>query len=531
MQRKGSTFIRWQDWLPLVLIGIGTTAVALLFYDFSLPPFEDAAMLMRYADHFAAGEGIVFSPGDPPVDGATDFLFMVMVGGLHALGLSLEAAVRVLTIGAHGLTVALLYVILLRVHQVRWYWATGAAAFLALGPALSYIEAYFGTPVFALFGLLTYLQFLRMMARGVQPGTATWFAIWGLVTGLVRPEGVILVLVMLAALLVRLGWKSSRGLLLRFGLIFGGLGGIYFAWHWWYFGYPLPNPFYIKGGGTLHMFSLRMSVMNTFMMAWPVFPLFLFAFWEPALRERTLLLLVPSVAFVFAWILMSNAMNYAMRFQYILLPILLVSWPPGLRYKLAHWETGRLWKMLGIAGFVLLLGYEYLLFHNGPRLYPDGRVAVARRLAPLQGYTMAVTEAGNLPLYSGWRAVDTWGLNDRHIAHQPVVDAAYLDKFRPDVILVHDYWSPGLQKQVRLREWADMTAAIEAYVAQNDYELVACFGVEPYNTHWYYVNRERKNWTTLRDLILGDGYIWYETGTPARNYLLEPFTPPEAVAP
>ena len=32
-------------------------------------------MLLRYAEHLAAGHGIVWNLGDPPVDGATDFLY------------------------------------------------------------------------------------------------------------------------------------------------------------------------------------------------------------------------------------------------------------------------------------------------------------------------------------------------------------------------------------------------------------------------------------------------------------------------
>jgi len=37
-------------------------------------PEEDAAMLLRYSKHFAEGRGIVWNVGEPPVDGATDFL-------------------------------------------------------------------------------------------------------------------------------------------------------------------------------------------------------------------------------------------------------------------------------------------------------------------------------------------------------------------------------------------------------------------------------------------------------------------------
>jgi len=61
-----------------VLLGALVAQVARTF-DFAAQPEEDAAILMRYAQHLAAGHGIVWNVGEPPVDGATDFLFMLLL--------------------------------------------------------------------------------------------------------------------------------------------------------------------------------------------------------------------------------------------------------------------------------------------------------------------------------------------------------------------------------------------------------------------------------------------------------------------
>jgi hypothetical protein len=66
------------DILSLVTLMFLTGLVAVRLVDFSEPPFEDAAMLMRYADHLAHGQGIVWNIGEPPLDGTTDFLFLVV---------------------------------------------------------------------------------------------------------------------------------------------------------------------------------------------------------------------------------------------------------------------------------------------------------------------------------------------------------------------------------------------------------------------------------------------------------------------
>ena len=66
------------DLLISLLLIASTVYYAVRYVDFSIPPFEDAAMLMRYAQHLADGHGIVWNIGGHPVDGATDFLFMAV---------------------------------------------------------------------------------------------------------------------------------------------------------------------------------------------------------------------------------------------------------------------------------------------------------------------------------------------------------------------------------------------------------------------------------------------------------------------
>ena len=70
------------DVYALFFLAMFSILFATKFIDFSIAPFEDAAMLMRYAEHFAHNYGIVWNIGEKPVDGATDFLFMVFTGYL-----------------------------------------------------------------------------------------------------------------------------------------------------------------------------------------------------------------------------------------------------------------------------------------------------------------------------------------------------------------------------------------------------------------------------------------------------------------
>ncbi|AKU99239.1 acyltransferase 3 [Labilithrix luteola] len=50
--------------------------------------FEDAMISMRYARHLAAGDGLVWNVGEPPIEGFTNLLWVLWMSVAHTLGLS-----------------------------------------------------------------------------------------------------------------------------------------------------------------------------------------------------------------------------------------------------------------------------------------------------------------------------------------------------------------------------------------------------------------------------------------------------------
>jgi hypothetical protein len=125
----------------------------------------------------------------------------------------------------------------------------------------------------------------------------------------------------------------------------------------------------------------------------------------------------------------------------------------------------------------------------------DGRLEMARMLADYRGkgYVIATTEAGLLPYYSGWDAIDTWGLNDQFIAHNGLT-MEYLDEYKPHIIMFHDYYSPLVPPRLTeanlAQRWFGMTILMKTYAEENGYVLAAVFGDSPYDTHYYYVRSD-----------------------------------------
>jgi hypothetical protein len=529
---KDAMRLKTGDLVALVLVLSLTGLFAWRFVNFDIPPAEDAAMLMRYAEHFAQGNGIVWNIGEPPVDGATDFLFMIVVGVLNRLGLSVEAAVRAITITSHFLTVGLIYVGMRRVQGSGILPAFVSAAYFAVGPGLFLSAADFGTPFFALAIAGAWLLAQRLILspdRSIYDYLA--FSLTCLIAGLIRPEGVLICLFMLVAIGLIVSFKELCRLGVVYAAVFFALGGAYFAWRWQYFGYPLPNPFYKKGGGHFYFGGLKSSIKENLIQLHPFIPAFLLSLRQANSFRLGLAFLVPIAGSVAMWAALSDEMNFGGRFQYPTLAIGILSWFPLVRTlpKDFSWPSfatlGRMQKLAAGLALASVLGVVLVrqAVHSVGITYPkDGRYDVARMLSDYagRGYTIATTEAGLLPLYSGWRAIDTWGLNDKWIAHHGLITEEYLDRQNPAVIMWHGYFSPlkPLSKEQSESLWSRHVLTLKKYVEGHGFTLAAAYAVSPEDAHYYYVRSDLPDHDEIVARLRSMDYAWFEDGKKSENY-------------
>ncbi len=239
--------------------------------------------------------------------------------------------------------------------------------------------------------------------------------------------------------------------------------------------------------------------------------------------------------------MISDEMNYGARFQYAIIPIALMSWIPlvgGIKFEALNQVSARQRSvyLVGLVSFAASLIY-YSWFQNcNLALYQqscdrpyeqDGRLEMAKMLADYRGkgYVIATTEAGLLPYYSGWDAVDTWGLNDQFIAHNGALTVEYLDQYKPQIIMFHDYYStlvpPKLIEKNLAQRWFSMTILMKTYAEENGYVLAAIFGDSPYDTHYYYVRSDFEDSQELIKRISEmKNYYYPTTGKRSINYAI-----------
>ena len=465
-----------------VCLGLAVLALVLVLASARVAhPEEDAAMLMRYAQNFADGHGIVYNPSGPPVDGATDLLLVPITAVPIWLGLSVDDSFSVVGGGAVIACVCLLYLFARR-RGCSVATSAAIALFVLTGKALFYLERAYMAPVFGLAVLVLWMATDRLRRHGVDRSGVVRFVAAALVAGLVRPEGFAFAGLALLSLLIS-GLPSERRALLRPASWIAGGAVVFVAARWAYFGAPLPNPAYVKAGGALHLDSLKYSVGWTLLLAAPALTVLALGVVLKTTRRLALSQIAPVVLATSMWVLLSNATNSGGRFQYagaslafsgavIVLPDLLTTARSMLERRApTAWPAA----CVGVVGLVSLgLGAQGVALVSGFRARPPTAYdAVGDALGRFRGggRTLLTTEAGTVPLRVGWRSIDAWGLNDAQIAHAGGISQARIAEERPDVIIIHGS-GPG--------RWNAMIAELDTYVRTQRYLVAVPFdGSDP----------------------------------------------------
>lgn len=464
-------------------------------------PAEDASMLIRYSQHLAQGHGIVWNVGERPVEGATDFLFMLTIALISRLSHHGPILItRLLIAVSHLASVVLLYLCSRRLFGWPVWAASCLTLYLALDLAAAYVRMGFGAPFFAFFAMVAWALALLSIVKGATAARGIGLGFALLATGMVRPEGVLLSGMILAAMLYARRREALPAVAPAVA-VFASLGLVYFAWRWRYFGYPLPNPFYLKGGGHLFPDSLEISIGNMVRMLAPAMPFFVLSAFSTN-RRRAWTAFIPTVGFTLIWVLLSNENNHAMRFQYGVVPLTLLSIPyitGGLETRFTWLRPGWI-SQTALVLLTIALANTYWKPMTRARFDDTGLYNIATSLQPYhdRGYVLAVTEAGLLPYFSEWRSVDLYGLNDSTIVHSKRgLTQEYLGERAPAIFLVKV--TPEL-----LNHNCNLCRSVQAsleYVQTHNYTLAAVWGYDLCDRHYWYVRNGLPETKTFIDIV------------------------------
>jgi arabinofuranosyltransferase len=423
---------------------------------------EDAFISFRYASHLASGHGLTWNIGAPPVEGYTNFLWVLLAAAAIALGFSVTLFSQVAGVAAGLATLVYVY----RFGRSRFHLSplhsSIACLLLALsGPFATWATSGMETSLFTLFVVAACYHWTGWLTRRSTNGGCLAAGFLVLAT-LTRPEGVLI-----AATLFASGWllmeeTTKRYVLSSMGpaLVYLLPVAAYMVWRVSYFGDWLPNTYYAKVAGSPYRIVRGLiytaAFLVYFVLSWA--PLLLVAWhreragggmhrssrWalRRAAREHPVHTSALAVCFVFAVYVVFVGGDYMAMYRFFVpvLPLvyLLVSSfaSPVLRSRHAG---GR--PIVGAA--LAVLGIAFTLVHSTPldrRLFPKpprqhghyGGVQTERwhsaRLSLIGKFfhdyrrsareSLATDAIGAISYYSELTVYGFHGLVDRHIARR-----------------------------------------------------------------------------------------------------------------
>ena len=430
--------------------------------------WDDAMISMRYAANLAAGAGLVWNPGETPVQGFSNPGVTLLMAALHLLPLRPEhvsLAFQMLSLAALTATLAMSMQLALRSSGDPFEAAVAAPAVAICAPISVWALQGGDTPWIGCWLLVAVLWQERASRRGEPwpPGLFAWLGAGALLRlDALAYAGVFL---LLAACSRRR--PSLRGGLLRAALC-AVFALVWMAFSWLYYGDPLPNTYYLKLTGNPRASAMREGLLQ--IAAWwgilPGVALACIGLARASAGETArLCLLLPAVGFAYHVAVGGDWMSaYGSRFAVPALPLLLVlaarggavvgrgafgsRHPAAARALGAALTLAAAW--IGSPGHALR---EWTDLSTPPMLRDqnryNARVGLYLREHASPDLSLAVVWGGATPYFSQRRALDALGKSDRHIARLSAVELAgrsfepghakwdwsYVLQREPDVIL------------------------------------------------------------------------------------------------
>jgi hypothetical protein len=217
---------------------------------------DDAGITFTYARNFAFGHGLVSQPGMPPVEGYSNSTWLLVMAPFFWLN-AFDVAItpKLISILLIGGTFTVIYQMLKPLAQSRERTALLLFVLTALNTSIVVwtISGLENALLIFLVSLLASQIIHIAAAHHLVPGNALWVAILVVLIAMTRPDGLAYAAAFPAILLpVRhISWRKKAVLLLVYTTTFIVGYGSLVAFRLAYFGAPMPNTYYMKGGPEL----------------------------------------------------------------------------------------------------------------------------------------------------------------------------------------------------------------------------------------------------------------------------------------
>ncbi len=426
---------------------------------------DDAFISFRYSEHLANGFGLVWNINQPPVEGYTNFLWILIISFLLLFKLNPVISTKVI-----GLFSAL-GIVLLFWFITNEFFKDRTKSIIAFTVSTIFLLINPYTAIHTVSGLETMLYsflLLGVMYCGwkiiISPiSKFIWlFAITALLLSLTRPEGILISLALIISISYISYKKNDNSIKLTSFLPILVLYIIpiiiYNMFRVSYFHALLPLPFLVK---IVYGITFPIEFLNALFYLIPFILIILISLFlkkprfkidDNNLKNFKYLLLILGIIFIFANIVYVNTplMNYSQRFFYPTFVLFYLTFGINIsilfneirKNKNINLEKNTRIILISAIIIVLLVLSNYngindlKTQHNYGISFKNSYIPMGKALSPFSddNYTVAFADAGAVSYYSEWNFLDLGGLNDKFIAENGVT-SEYLEQKNPKLVI------------------------------------------------------------------------------------------------
>jgi len=428
---------------------------------------DDAYISFRFASHLTQGQGLVWNLNSMPVEGYTNFLWVLLSTIAFILKIDPVIFTRIIN------SISLIGIMII-------FWKLSKDVFDD-DKSLAYLSFSFGvlillsnpaTVVHFLSGLETFtysffvlaITFFAFKIIKSKNSKAIWiFSILGFLTGLLRPEGFLITAGLFFLILIffkKYHHDQVINIIKSFSLFFMFPIALYMSFRLNYFNEIFPLPFLVKtmNYGGFNNFTENFSLYYVIPILFVIVPSIYYATRKKANSFDTfstetkyvlflIIILIVAVCANFIYINMSLIMNYAQRFFYptlVLLYILSAISIVLIKDNINCVRSIRFSKSIEIV-LVILLIFSNIYFlpeiaytKNYATDLNEAHIPLGKALEQYSdhNYTAVCIDVGAIPYYSKWKFIDLEGLTDVFIAKNHEISYDYLSKNDPELIIL-----------------------------------------------------------------------------------------------
>lgn len=488
-----------------------------LIFSVNLIPSEDAIILFRYSENFADTGVISYNNNSEKVEGATDFLWMIILSFINFFGIDIYFSAIFLNL----ICLSILSIILTRELNLSNYYIYFIFLFhFFLGFTWSSI---FG------FSVLTTELILFLFLFFYKKNRTSLMLFTALIGALLRPDFIIFIFLICFMSFFE---KTNLKKIINYSICFL-VGLIYFFWRYKYFGYIFPNSYYVK---SQWLFLNNLSWLKEILILLPfliyIIKLKNFKIFFNKKNYIIFFTIIIATAYYSSQTLYQNIGN---RFYFYFFPFLFI-YLIDLSKLIKNFNkffTACLIFSLSVSlalNISLKSVYPFYLIKNKNINLKENTKNSTRYLLPMmlkenfKSLNIATTEAGSVPYYSKFFSVDLFGLNTKEFAKMPA-GGKYLIENKFDIVVISSSqkgtncfglsslsdasksFKPKYNSE-RNANWDQFTLQLMTGIDQINYDayLVPLYDKNHSNT-FFFVNKKSKNFTKLNEILLKFGKI------------------------